>query len=152
MKLKVEVSPNESEEIVIRCKSRTEKVKRIENTIEYLINEDAEKILFIGETEFYVPYKKILFFEPSQGKIFAHTKDKIFTTSEKTLGALEQSLPPYFLRASKSCIINALQISSISHNLTGPSKITFASSDKVAYASRSYYKYLKERVYSLRGL
>lgn len=151
MKLKIELTPDSPEEIIIRCNQRTEKIKRIESVIENLINEDAETVLYIGETEFFVPYKKILFFEAQNGKIYAHTKEKMLVARE-TLATLEEILPNYFVRGSKSCIINAKQISAITHNVTGPSKIYFEKTDKTVFVSRAYYKYLKERIYTLRGL
>lgn len=151
MKLKVELSPDSEEEIIIRCKQRDDRVKRIENVIENLINENAEMVLTLGESEFYIPKKQILFFESDSGKTCVHTKDKIFQT-KLTLLALEKVLPPYFLRASKCCIINAHQVRYITHNITGPSKIGFSASEKIAFASRSYYKYLKERIYAIRGI
>ena len=151
MKLKVEIFPDSEEEIIIRCNERSDRVKRIENAIENLINENAEMVLTLGESEFYIPKKQILFFESDNGKICAHTKDKIYYT-KLSLSTLESVLPNYFLRASKSCIINALLVKYLTHNLTGPSKIGFTGSEKTAFASRSYYKYLKERIYTIRGL
>ena len=58
------------------------------------------------------------------GKVYAHTKDKAFQ-SRLNLAKLEEVLPQYFVRSSKSCIINALQVGAISHNITGPSKVYF---------------------------
>ncbi|MBE5764629.1 MAG: LytTR family transcriptional regulator [Clostridiales bacterium] len=151
MKLRIEISPEESEEIVIRCHERTESVKKLESVIENLINADAECVLYIGETEYFVPYKKILFFEACEGKIYAHTKDKMIQ-ARTTLAKLEELLPSYFVRCSKSCIINALQVGAIAHNITGPSKVYFNGAQKVVYASRSYYKYLKDKILTLRGV
>ena len=151
MKLRIEISPEESEEIVIRCHERTENVKKLESVIENLINADAECVLYIGETDYFVPYKKILFFEASEGKIYAHTKDKMLVCNS-TLSKLEDILPYYFVRSSKSCIINAMQVSAIAHNITGPSKVFFNGTQKIIYASRAYYKFLKDKILSLRGI
>lgn len=151
MKLKTIISPDSQEEIVIHCKERNDKIKRIEGVIENLINEDAQTVLFIAETEYFVPYKKILFFEMQNGKVTAHTKDKMFI-SHSTLAKLEETLPHYFIRGSKSCIINAQAVSGISHNVAGPSKVYFSATDKIVYVSRSYYKFLKEKIYLLKGL
>ena len=151
MKLRIEISPEENEEIVIRCKSYTETVKKVESVIENLINAYAECVLYANETEFYVPYKKILFFEVQDGKVYAHTKDKAFQ-SRLNLAKLEEVLPQYFVRSSKSCIINALQVGAISHNITGPSKVYFNGTQKIVYASRAYYKFLKDKLSVIRGV
>lgn len=151
MKLKTVISPDANEEIIIRCKERNEKVLRLERVIENLINADAETVLRLGETEYFVPYKKILFYEMQDGRLTAHTKERTYT-ADGTLTKLEEILPHYFVRASKSCIINASLVSSISHNIAGPSKVCFNNTEKFVYASRSYYKFLKERVYAVHGL
>ena len=63
MKLKIEISPEAQEEVIIRCQEQDEKILRLQQVIENLINTDAEMILHIKDTEYFVPYKKILFFE-----------------------------------------------------------------------------------------
>lgn len=151
MKLKIEISPEQPEEIVIRCKEYGERVKRLEGVVQNLINDQTEISLSLGESEYYVNKRKILFFECVNGKICAHTKDKMYY-SKLTLSALEEILPDYFIRASKSSIINAMAVGSISHNLTGPSKVGFLQSEKIIYVSRGYYKILKEKIYLLRGV
>ena len=62
MKLKIEISNSAEEEIVIRCNEQNERINRIARVIQNLINEDAEMVLTLGETQYFVPYKKILFF------------------------------------------------------------------------------------------
>ncbi len=152
MKIKLEISPDfQEEEIVIRCKENSDKIKKIESALENLINEKTEIVLYVGETEYFVPFKKILFFEMQGGKVIAHTKDKAFE-ARSTLAALEESLPQFFLRGSKSCIINVSQVSAITRNLTGPSKVYFSNTDKIIYVSRAYYKFLKDKIHYLRGL
>ena len=151
MKLKIEISNSAEEEIVIRCNEQNERINRIARVIQNLINEDAEMVLTLGETQYFVPYKKILFFEMQNGKITAHTKDKMFY-SEGTLTNLEKNLPTYFVRGGKSCIINAQQVSGLAHNLTGPSKVYFNNCDKIAFTSRAYYNFLIDKIYIIRGL
>ena len=151
MKLKTEIANQFEEEIIIRCKERTDKIKRIERVIENLIREDGEIVLKDINGEYFIPYKKILFFEMQNGKIVAHTKDRFFN-ADGTLQNLENLLPHFFIRASKSCIINGLAVAGLAHNITGPSKVYFTGSDKIIFASRSYYKFLKEKIYRLRGL
>lgn len=151
MKLKIEISPEAQEEVVIRCNEQNEKILHLQQVIENLINADAEMILHIKDTEYFVPYKKILFFEIQNGKVTAHTKERMLTT-EHTLAKLEEILPSYFIRGSKSCIINSSLVSAIAHNIYGPSKVFFKGSEKIVYVSRAYYKFLKEKICSLRGI
>ena len=57
---------------------------------------------------------------------------------------LEEKLPSYFLRISKSTILNTRKVYSITKNLAGASKIEFQDTYKTVYCSRNYYKALKE--------
>ncbi len=150
MKLRVElVGENDEQEIIVRCHARNTKVRLLERAMAMLLDADGEMILTLAGTEYYVAQKDILFFETADGKIAAHTADQMYYTSHRLLD-LEAILPPSFVRASKSCIINASAVASLAHNLTGASLVTFYGSDKVVYASRSYYKVLRDKIHEIR--
>lgn len=150
MKLRVEITQEaEEEEIILRCRARTEQIARIERTLEQLMGTDTEMILTLGDTEYYIPIRDILFFETCDGKVTAHTAARMFYTQYK-LFELELLLPPSFVRVSKCCILNAAAISALSHNLTGASRVMFRGTEKIVYVSRSYYKILKEKIYDMR--
>lgn len=53
---------------------------------------------------------------------------------------LEEMLPGFFMRISKSAILNTNHIYSISRNLTASSTVTFAGTHKQVFVSRYYYK------------
>ena len=150
MRLRIEPCDGE-EEVVIYCHSETHQVQRIAHTVERLLAEDGELVLTFGETEFYVPKKEILFFETSGGKLTAHTVQKMYYVGS-TLQALEQSLPHVFVRASKSCIVNASWVCALSKNITGMGEVLFKRSDKKVFVSRGYYRTLKQKIYELHEL
>lgn len=153
MKLRVEtVEEDAEEEIVLRCRTNgvsRAQIRRVEQMLEELFAADAEIAVTLGDTEYYLSKRDILFFETYDGKITVHTDAKMYYTKYK-LFELEAVMPPSFVRVSKSCILNAAKVSSLSHNLTGASRATFYGTDKIVYVSRSYYKYLKEKIYELR--
>ena len=152
MKLRTEISPEmyENEEVVIiHCRARSEKVKLIESVIENILAGDTEIVLYINDTEFYIPKNDILFFETNNGKISAHTADRIFTTNYKLI-ELEHILPPNFVRVSKSCILNASKVEAINSNLTGASEVFFRDTKKMIYVSRGYFKLLKKKINEMR--
>ena len=109
MKLRTIISEDADEEITLVCRERDERILFLEDVIRNAIGRDSELLLNIGHTEYFIAKKDILFFESTEGKIMAHTADNIYTTSYK-LYELEQLLPPFFARASKSCIINTAAI------------------------------------------
>ena len=108
-------------------------------------------VLTLGDTEHYVSKKDILFFETYDGRIAAHTSENMFCYSG-TLQGVEKLLPHSFVRASKSCIVNAAEICALSKNFTGLGEVLFRKSTKKAFVSRGYYKELKQRVYELHEL
>ncbi len=148
MKLRVEIG-GEDDEIVIRASCYDGKIRRLEEAIHAMLGEDGEMVLSIGDTSYFVPKRDILFFETVDGKVKAHTAGNMYTVPYK-LFELEQLMPASFVRVSKSCILNATAIYSLSHNLTGASKVSFHGSDKIVYVSRAYYKVLKEKIYAMR--
>ena len=150
MKFRIEISDDtEEDEIIIRCKSKTEKVRLIENAVESILEERSELVLYIKDTEYYIPKRNILFFETDCGKVKAHTDDRIYTADYK-LFELEKIMPPAFIRVSKSCILNAAMVEGINKNLTGASEVYFRNSSKKVYVSRAYYKLLKEKINEMR--
>lgn len=150
MKLRVEIVEDDAdEEIILRCNSKTESIGLIERALEELLDADAEMAVTLGDTEYYLSKREVLFFETYDGRVTVHTAQSMYYTRYK-LFELETLMPPSFVRVSKSCILNAAKVSSLSHNLTGASRATFYGTDKIVYVSRSYYKLLKEKIYELR--
>ena len=143
MKIKIEISDTDACEVVIRCPEINDEVMYIQS----LLTEkgSAEMPLYIGEDEYYVRKKEILFFETMLGKVYAHTRDKMYLCPYK-LFELEEMLDTTFLRISKSTIVNIMEIGSLHKEITGNGEIRFKRSDKLTYFSRGYAKILKDRI------
>lgn len=140
MKIKVEIDDAlDEDEIVIHTKDYNDEIKEFIDSFK-----SRPKIQFFKQdTEYYLDLNTILFFESDNGMVFAHTKKDMFSISQK-LYELENILPKYFLRISKSTIVNIQKIYSLSHSVSSH-LITFQDSHKQVYVSRMYYKILKER-------
>lgn len=146
MNIKIDVNENlETEEVVIHCKKISPMIQEIQDAI-FDITSSCQTLLFYkNESEYYLPIDDILFFETSENRISAHTKDDIYFVKYR-LYELEEKLPRYFLRISKSTIVNINQIFSITHTITSPNIIQFYNSHKQVYVSRFYFKNLKSRL------
>lgn len=149
MKLKTEITNDGEEEIIIRCRAVNSDTERLQRAIANIISSSAEMMLTLGDTEYFVPYRKILFFETDGGRTTAHTADSMMYTDLK-LFELEAVLPYSFMRVSKSCIINTAVICSIAKNLSGASEASFTGTTKKAYISRMYYKDLIRKINETR--
>ena len=74
MKIRIEPAEGE-EEIVIRVNSPDGRGEILRETVENALRSRGEMLLFIGTTEYYVPKGNVLFFETSDGKVYAHTAE-----------------------------------------------------------------------------
>ncbi len=149
MKLTIDVSSDNEEELIIKCKNKTEKIKYIEETLNYIIRGESVMRLHIDETEYYIKFDKILFFETYDGQVTAHTDTNMYYTDYK-LYELERFLPSNFVRVSKSCILNINAVYSLSHGITGNGTVNFSSCEKVVYISRGYFKFVKDKINNIR--
>lgn len=154
MKVKIEVDEQlGEEEIVIRCRELDERVLKLQNLLREKNSlalsrekeEGQQMVLHQGETDYYVDLEEILFFETQSKIIYAHSRQQMWQTQYK-LYELEEMLPGYFMRISKSTIVNLNGIYAITRNLTASSKVEFAGTHKHVYVSRNYYKALIQRL------
>lgn len=142
MKINIEINDELNEdEIIIRCRELTDEVQQIQRSIKEASTSSQRYVFYKGETQYYLTLDHILFFESDENHLNVHTEDDVYQTKYK-LYEMEELLPSYFLRVSKSTILNTKKIFSISKNLTGASPVEFQNSHKKVYVSRSYYKFL----------
>ena len=143
-KVKIEIDPNmEGCEVTIRCAEIDETVAKIQKLLKEA--EEQHISFFKDDKEFFLPLSDILFFETEEGSIWAHTESESFEVRNK-LYELEERLPSFFFRISKSAILNVKKVYSITKNLTGASKIEFMGTHKTVFCSRNYYKELKDKM------
>lgn len=146
MKVRIEIAENLVEdEIIIKCKQITKTIQNIQKTI---IDETSSvpKLTFYKQNEeYYFTLEEILFFETNKDLVYAHTAGDAFRIKFR-LYELEDILPHYFIRVSKSTILNTRRILSIEKNLTSASLVQFYKSHKQVYVSRLYYKSLRQRL------
>ena len=146
MKIRIEVNRDLVEdEVLIRCKQMNDSVQKISRLI-FEQAKSEQKITFYKQNrEFYFPLKDILFFETTGDHVYAHTTSDAYQVKYR-LYELENILPLFFARASKSTIINVCRVYSVTRSLTSSSLVSFAKSHKQIYASRYYYKELQRRL------
>lgn len=152
MKVVIELDEELDEEcIVIKCRRLDDNIVSIQNLLTDECNGERDILLYKGDKSYYVPLSKILFFETENKHIWAHTASDMFETEYK-LYELEELLPGYFMRISKSTIVNLNHIYSITKNITSSSVIEFNECHKQVYVSRNYYKALIERLENKRKI
>lgn len=145
MQIRIEVSDQGEDEVIIRCKEITPEIVQLQKTLADQSKKTESIVLFQGDTEFYIDVNQILFFETEDQKVIAHTRTESYETGKK-LYELEEMLSGTFQRISKSSIVNVSKIYSIKRNVTASSEIEFLGTHKQIYVSRAYYKVLKDRL------
>lgn len=145
MKIKIEIDETAQEdEIIVKCRELNDNVRRIQQAVTEI--SDRNEIEFFKDgTEYFLPVESVLFFETAGNLINAHTADDVFQVKFK-LYELENILPGYFVRVSKSTILNIRHIYSIEKNITSSSLVRFSKTHKQVYVSRNYYRFLKQRL------
>ena len=148
MKVRIEITDGD-EEVVIRCRSLTDEVRRISEAVGGITPGGTTLALDLCGEEHFVPVEDILFFETDGGRTAAHTADRMYSTQYR-LRELEELLPRTFARASKSCVVNTAKIESVSHSPVSASEARFAGTHKKIYISRGYYKAVREIIEETR--
>ncbi|WP_138204096.1 LytTR family DNA-binding domain-containing protein [Haloimpatiens lingqiaonensis] len=150
MKIQIEVDNKiEENEVIIRCSELSEDVKNIQIMLDHMLSYKKRITFYKGDTEYYISLEEILFFETEKNGICAHTIDNIYNVKYK-LYELEELLPGYFMRVSKSTILNTNHIYSITRSISSSSKVEFQNTHKQVYVSRYYYKPLKIKLLEKR--
>ena len=140
MKIKIEIDEALEENVVlIRCRALTEEIAAVQKAVSEAAGATQKFIFYKGNTEYYLMLDEILFFETDQNGISAHTRTDAYQIKYK-LYELEDILPGFFMRVSKSTILNTNHIYSINRNLTASSVVAFLNTHKQVYVSRYYYK------------
>ena len=138
MRVRIEkVQDGEPEEAVIYCQSVTPEVEALAELMRSNSQIRPVVSFFKGDQQFYLDMKEILFCDTDQERVFAHTADDAFETRLR-LYELESALPGYFVRISRSSIVNCLPVYSIQKSLTRVFLISFRESHKKIYGSRQY--------------
>lgn len=150
MKIKIEVDKDITErEIIIKTREITEEILELEKMISSILKKHLDIEFYKEDTEFFLKFEDILFFQTEMNTVYSHTSDDLYSVKYK-LYELEEILPVYFTRISKSTIVNLKEISSIKRNLGSASNITFYNSHKINFVSRHYYKNFKEKLEEIR--
>lgn len=150
MKIRIEVDNKIKEnEVIIRCSKLSEDIKNIQIMLDDMLSYKKQITFYRDDTEYYLSLEEVLFFETEENGICAHTIENIYNVKYK-LYELEEFLPGYFMRVSKSTILNTNHIYSITRSISSSSKVEFQNTHKQVYVSRYYYKPLKIKLLEKR--
>lgn len=152
MKIKIELDESlQEQEIIIRTAQLTPEITQLQTLISEATKATKSLEFYKGDTRIYLSIGEILFFETDEKGISAHTLDDSYELRYK-LYELEDLLPGYFMRVSKSTILNVKKIFAIDRNLYASSVVSFRDTHKQVFVSRHYYKALIEKMDEKRSI
>lgn len=140
----LKIARSEPEELEIRCHEETEEVK----DIVMFAKSRQGKLTGIFEGQIYeIPVADVYYVEAVDNVVFIYGQKKVYETKQK-LYELEGILrEKYFLRVSKSLILNLMKIKAIKPALNGRYSAILQSGEEVII-SRKYVAQLK---HALKG-
>lgn len=145
MKVRIEIDDQLTEkEIVIKAPSYDPEVQNLYRIIQNQTEQTQSLVFYKDNSEFFLDFDSVLFFETDDRQVHAHTTDDDYQIHFR-LYELENKLPDQFIRISKSAIINLNNIFSLTRSVSG-TLVKFQNSHKQVYVSRRYYKQLKDRL------
>lgn len=125
--------------------------KALENLVSLIDKETYRKSylsVYDGKEKYQMSCIHIFYIESENDKVFVYTSNRKFQCKKK-LYELENELPDYFSRISKSAILNLRKVEHYSPQLNGVMKAVL-NNQQVVYISR---KYLREiRLKNGRGI
>ena len=141
MKVRVNrVGEQKAEEVVIHCMEITPEVKDIYT---YVSTRGAELTGWLEGIVHMIPLKDVLYFEAVDERVFAYTRKQVYEVKRKLYEVEEAYGEQYFLRCSKSIVLNLHQLTGIKPALNSRFTAKLKNEEEIII-NRSYVPKLKE--------
>ena len=140
MEIKVlKIAKSEPEQLEIRCHEMTEEVKEI---VTFVKSRQGQLTGVIEGKQYEIPVTDVYYVEAVDNAVFIYGQKKVYEAGQK-LYELERILrEKYFLRVSKSLILNLMKIKCIKPALNGRYFAILRSGEEIII-SRKYVQELK---------
>ena len=136
-----QVDSPEKEEALIRAQIKSDDIKA---AIEILEGNQRKIPLIKDGNNVFINVSALYYIESVDKKSFVYTKQNCYETRLR-LYELEETLGAYFLRVSKSMIVNLRKIKGVKSDISGRMEATLLNDEKIVI-SRSYVKEIKRRL------
>ena len=119
MKITIESPlPGEEDEIIIKMAELDDEVLKVIRRLKDGVSKDTMAV-YANESILMVPIRDILYFDATDNRVFAYTKDNCFETRKKLFEIEELLANSSFLRISKNAIVNIKSIDHLSPEFNG---------------------------------
>ena len=119
MKITIESPlPGEEDEIIIKMAELDDEVLRTIRRLKDGVSKDTMAV-YADESIRMIPTRDILYFDATDNRVFAYTRDKCYETRKKLFEIEELFSNSSFLRISKNAIVNIKAIDHLSPEFNG---------------------------------
>ena len=141
MELKLfKIAKEQPEQIEIRCHEVTEEVREI---VAFVKTRQGQLTGVQEGKQYEVPMPDIFYIEAVDNKVFLYTQKQVYETRQKLYELEELLREKYFLRVSKSLLLNLMKVRSIKPALNGRFTAVLQSGEEIII-SRKYVPELKK--------
>ena len=143
--MKITIDKNESykePEVLIRCAVIDSEIQYIISAVSIIGKNLAGEIE--GET-FFIPLGDIYYFESVDGNIFFYTDKKIYKCASRLYNIEEELKDTYFVRISKTSIVNLKKLKSIKRETNARLLGTLINGEKIII-SRGYVTEIRRKL------
>ena len=145
MKIKIfKVGKEKPEEVEIRCHEMTEEVREI---VAFVKARQGQLTGVQDGEQFEIAVTDVVYVEAVDKKVFLYTQKQVYETRQKLYELEELLREKFFLRVSKSTLINLMKISSLKPALNGRMLAVLKNGEEILI-TRKYVADLKK---ALRG-
>lgn len=141
MEIKIfKITKEQPEQVEIRCHEITEQVREI---VTFVKSRQGQLNGVIEGKQYEIPVMDIYYIEAVDSKVFLYSSKKVYETKQR-IYELESALrEKYFLRVSKSLLLNLMKVKSIKPAVNGRFTAILQSGEEIMI-SRKYVPELKK--------
>lgn len=136
----LKVRKEEPEQIEIRCHEVTDQVREI---VTFIKTRQGQLTGIQDGNQYEIPVTDVCYVEAVDNRVFLYTNQQVYETRQKLYELEEVLREKYFLRISKSMLLNLMKIKAIKPALNGRFMAILQSGEEIII-SRKYVPALKE--------
>ncbi|MBP3577053.1 MAG: LytTR family transcriptional regulator DNA-binding domain-containing protein [Lachnospiraceae bacterium] len=135
----LKIAKEQPEQMEIRCHEITEEIKEI---VTFVKTRQGSLAGIQEDRQFEVPVSEVCYIEAVDNKVFLYTIKQVYETRQKLYELEELLREKYFLRVSKSLLLNLMKVRAIKPALNGRFTAVLQSGEEIII-SRKYVPELK---------
>lgn len=136
----IKITKNQPEQLEIRCHEVTEQVREI---VTFVKSRQGQLTGVIEDKQYEIPVVDVHYIEAVDNKVFIYSSKQVYETRQKLYELEEILKEKYFIRVSKSLLLNLMKVKAIKPILNGRFMAVLQSGEEIII-SRKYVPELKK--------